>query len=144
MKLRSMVVVISAAFLGATAPGFAQAGPGDGQRGGSHYSTVKHGGNSHQRGDRGHRRSDNSNGLAIALGIGLIGLAIASQMDDDPVRYAPSYPAAGPGYGYGNGYGYRQSNGNYDGYSYGLPPYPAPPGYAPHRSTYQGAPSDGY
>jgi hypothetical protein len=110
-KLRSMAVVISAALIGATAPGFAQAR--DGHRGGSHYS----GGHHDYRG--GHRGG--SSGLGLALGLGLLGVAIASQYSapqyvPQPYGYAPAYPPA-PVYGY-DSYGYAQPQVQYS--------YPAP------------------
>jgi hypothetical protein len=129
MKSRSAVVVLSAALIGATTPGFANAG---------------------QRGDRDHRsnqsRSEhrdhggNSAGLAIALGIGLLGLAAIASQNDEPV-YAqqPYYPQPvpqqygyGPGYNNGPGYNHGSNYGAYDGSRYrnrgygryGLPPQP--------------------
>jgi hypothetical protein len=103
MKLRKVLAVTSAALIGVTSVGVAQAGPRDGHRGDRHYSGDRHGGHhGHHRNHRG--GSDNS--LAIALGIGLIGAVIASQ------AYSQSY--AQP-YGYAPGY-----NSNY-GYQYGQP-----------------------
>jgi hypothetical protein len=107
MKLRKVLVVMSAALIGVTSAGIAQAGPRDGHRGDRHYSGDRHGG--HHGYHRNHR-GGSDNGLAIALGIGLIGAVIASQ------AYSQSYaqPYAQP-YGYAPGY-----NGNY-GYQYSQP-----------------------
>ena len=108
MKLRSVVVVMSAALIGAGAPGFAQAARSDGHGGASRYDVDQHR-------DRGHRGGSGSN-LGLALGIGLLGALVASQMNDQPYyqqpdEYAPSYPPAdyGPG-----AYGYPQRYQRYD------------------------------
>ena len=120
MKLRNVIVVMSAALIGVTSAGFAQAAPRDGQR---HYSGDRHGGH------YGYQRSYR-NGLGIALGIGLIGAAIASQSYPQPYYgYAPAYPATP--YGYGPGY-----YGNY-GYQYSQPYYGyAQPSYPGDNSTF--------
>ena len=112
MKLRSAVVVMSAALIGVTSAGFAQAAHRDGPRGDRHYSGDRHGGN------QGHHRSHRggSNGLAIALGIGLLGAAIASQAYSQP--YAQPYGYA-PGYNSNYGYQYRRPA----YYGYGQPGY---------------------
>jgi len=106
MKLRSAVVVMSAALIGVTSAGFAQAAHRDGHRGDRHYSGDRHGGN------QGHHRSHRggSNGLGIALGIGLIGAVIASQAYSQPYVQPYAQP-----YGYAPGY-----NSNYD-YQYSRP-----------------------
>jgi hypothetical protein len=106
MKLRSVLAVTSAALIGVTSAGFAQAAPRDGHRGDRHYSGDRHGGNhGYQRNHRG--GSDNS--LAIALGIGLIGAVIASQVYSQPYAqpYAQPYGYA-PGYNSNYGYQYSQ------------------------------------
>lgn len=132
MKLHNVVAVMSAGLIGVTASGFAQAAPGDGHgRGDRSYSSGGHGGgNFGNYSNRGHRGG--SSGRELALGIGIIGAAIASQAYSQsyvqPYAYAPAYPSASyrPGYGYGsNDYQYSQR-----GYSqYGH----AQPGYSRYR-----------
>jgi hypothetical protein len=101
MKLRNVIAVTSAALIGVTSVGVAQAAPRDGHRGDRHYSGDRHGGNhGYQKNQRG---SDNS--LAIVLGIGLLGAVIASQMNTQPYAQPQGY---GQDYGYYDGYGYRQ------------------------------------
>ena len=108
MKLRRALVVMSAALIGVTSAGFAQAAGRDGNWGGRHYSGDRHGGN------YGYQRNYRSNRLGVALGLGLLGAAIASQSYSRPYYgYAPAYPT----YGYAPGY-----YGNY-GYQYGQPYY---------------------
>ena len=141
MKLRSLVVVLSAAFVGTAAPGFAEAARDGGHRGGSHFS----GGGGHYSGGRtfnhnrgqyrgGHYRGGYS-GFGLGLGLGLIGGALAAPYVASPYYgypayapapaypgYAPAYPAYAPGYppeayapyGYAPPYGY--------GYGYGSDP----------------------
>ena len=112
MKLRNVVVVVSAALIGVTSS-FAQAGPRDGYRGDRHYSGDRHGGHyGHQRSHRG-----GSNDLAIAaLGIGLIGALIASQANSQPYvqHYARPYGYAP---GYNSNYGYQYNQPGYYGYT---------------------------
>jgi hypothetical protein len=107
MKLRSVVVVMSAAVMGATAPGFAQAA--DGSRHVPSATQIRHDANRDARRDREDRRASNVNGVAIALGIGLLGLALASQHDDPPYAYTERYPH----HGYGHDY-----RGRHDGSAY--------------------------
>ena len=132
MKLRSVVVVMSASLIGATTPGFAQAAHGDehyrGDRhyGGGHGGYSGHGGyGSQHRNNRDHRGG--SNGLALALGIGILGAVIVSHMNTQlydqpnaqPYGYGPSYGNQGYGQAYGNqGYGPSYCNQGY-GPSYG-------------------------
>ena len=103
MKLRKVLVGMSAALIGVTSAGIAQAGPRDGNWGSRNFSGDRLGGH------YGYQRSHRSDRLAIALGIGLLGAAIASQSYSRPYSYAPAYPTYGyaPGY-YGN-YGYQYS-----------------------------------
>ncbi len=139
MKVRKAVAVMSAALIGATAAGFAQAGPYDGYgRGDRHYGGGNYGG--HQGYERG-RRSDGG-GLAMALGIGIVGAMVLSHAMSRPPEptYAQPYsqPYAQP---YGQSYGYAPSypQQNY-GYSYGAgPSY----GYGGYNSQY-GYPQNGY
>ena len=115
MKLRSVFVVMSAALIGVTSAGFAQAAPRDGHR---YYSGDRHSGH------HGYQRSYR-NGLGVALGLGLIGAAIASQAYSQPYYgYAPVYPATPYGYapGYYGNYGYQYSQ----PWNYGY----AQPGYS--------------
>jgi hypothetical protein len=108
MKLRNVFAVTTAALIGLTSAGFAQAAGRDGNWGGRHYSGDRHGG--HHGYHRNHRGS--SDRLALALGIGLLGAAIASHSYSQPYYgYAPAYPART----YGN-YGYRYSQ-PYYGYA---------------------------
>ncbi len=128
MKVRKAVAVMSAALIGATAAGFAQAGPYDGYgRGDRHYGGGNYGG--HQGYERG-RRSDGG-GLAMALGIGIVGAMVLSHAMSRPPEptyaqrysqpyaqsydYAPSYPQQNYGYSYGPGpsYGYGGYNSQY-------------------------------
>lgn len=109
MKLRSVVVVLTAAVIGAGAPGFAQAARGDGHTRAESQYNGGHGGNRGGNWDRGDHRGGGSNGLAIALGIGILGAVLASQMNDRPqpqqYGYAPAYQPANQ-YGYAPAYGY--------------------------------------
>jgi hypothetical protein len=120
MKLRNVIVVMSAALIGVTSAGFAQAGPRDGHRGDRHYSGDRHGG--HHGYHRNHRHGG-SNALGFALGLGLLGAAIASHSYSQPYSYAPAYPT----YGYAPAYGYQYSQ----PWNYGY----AQPGYSGHLST---------
>lgn len=136
MKLRSMVVVISAALIGATTPGLAQAARGDGYRDGGHrgnhsgYSGHNRGGDRgyHRGHDRGHDRG--GSGLGMALGLGILGLAIASQYNANAVPQPynpPVYQQPAYGYSYGPGYSYGSSyyQPGYAPYGYSQPGYPA-------------------
>lgn len=115
MKLRSVLTVMSAALIGVTSAGFAQAAGRDGNWGGRHYSGDRHGGHN------GYHRSHRNERLGIALGLGLLGAAIASQSYSQPYYgYAPRYPARTYGYapGYYGNYGYSQPY-----YGYAQPDY---------------------
>lgn len=139
MKVRKAVAVMSAALIGATAAGFAQAGPYDGYgRGDRHYGGGNYGG--HHGYERSRRGGD---GLALALGIGIVGAMVVSHALSRPdvqpyaqpysqpyvqpyaqpyeqpyaqsYGYAPSYaqPSYGYSYGAGPGYGYGGYNSQY-------------------------------
>ena len=120
MKLRTATALVSAALMGLSAPGFAQAARG--HDGGSHTGSGSHfsggsrsggaqagGGGGHwsgsghsygggyrggYRGGYGHR---GGYGYGAAIGLGLLGAAIAAPYYSYPYAYAPAYPA--PDYG---------------------------------------------
>ena len=112
MKSRIVVALTSAALIGAMAPGFAQArGDGyrdGGYRGGHGYSQQHY---------RGHDRHDNS-ALGLALGLGILGIAIASQYNANAVPN-PYYAPPPQSYGYSNSYGPGYGNSYYQGAPYG-------------------------
>jgi len=110
MKLRTSLAIVSAALMGLSAPGFAQAAHShDG--GGTHFSGSTHAGGGHSSGGErqwsggghnwgggGYRRGYRGGYGGYALGLGLLGAAaIAAPYYGYPYAYAPAYPA--PGYG---------------------------------------------
>ncbi len=115
MKTRKFAAAATAALIGLTSVGVAQAAPRDwGHRGNPGYD------HRWDRGSwRGHRGG--SDGLGLALGLGILGAAlIASQANTQPYAYSPSYPAPA----YDPNYGYYQA-----------PQYAYPPQYsAPYRA----------
>jgi hypothetical protein len=130
MKLRNVIVALSAVLIGTATPGFAQAArSGGGHGGGGSHMSGGRGGGGHWNGGRGYRGG--YGGFGVGLGVGLLGAAIAAPYVADPnyyygqPYYAPPYPANSPyGYGYGgydpyysdpyasNGYGYTAGDPN--------------------------------
>jgi len=145
MKLRSVVVVLTAAAIGAGAPGFAQAAHVDGySRADSQYSGG-HGGYPSGNWDRGDHRDHRggSNGLAIALGIGMLGVVLASELNDraQPQQYGYA-PTNQYGYAPANQYGYAPAYQPAPQYGY-TPAYPQP-NYGPGYGYRQGRSPYGY
>lgn len=139
MNLRPLAVVFSAALVATAAPGFAQArdqARDGGHRGGPHYSGG-HGGGGHYNGGHGHNRghSRGYGGFGVALGLGLLGAAIAAPYVA-PRHYGPAYAPAYPAYA--------------PAYPAYAPTYPAYPAYAPAPygygayGGYQNYPAPGY
>src|SRR4051812_17387066 len=117
MKSRIVVALTSAALVGAMAPGFAQAARGDGYRDGGYRGG--HGGYSQHY--RGHDRHDNS-ALGLALGLGILGIAIASQYNANAVPNPynpPVYQQPAYGHSYGPNYGPNYGSGYYQPAPYG-------------------------
>ena len=143
MKLRSMVLAMTAAAIGVGAPAFAQAAHADGySRADSQYSGGY--------GDRHHHdHGGGSDGLAIAVGMGILGVILASEMNDRPPQQYGYAPPNQYGYAPPNQYGYAQPNqyGYAPAEQYGYPPaYGQAPqyGYTPACPPANYGPGYGY